>query len=226
MNYNLIKDVLDLVQQYEVENSPAFGMENSVDGFKSWVASQYSSPNLMQEPNWEGKSKGRSPESVISTLIVKMNRYAKSYSKSAIFGSDFSTQEDFIYLIQLKVFGEMYKMDLIKRNVQEKSVGMQTINRLINRKWVEQKSSKLDKRRKIIFITQEGLMALENQMESIRQATQVVAGDLTYQEKMELIRLLKKLNEFHLPIYERNMETEHLLNEVFTQKMNIDSDGA
>jgi hypothetical protein len=33
-----------------------------------------------------------------------MNRYAKAYSKSAIHGSEFSTQEDFVYLINLKAF--------------------------------------------------------------------------------------------------------------------------
>src|SRR5690554_5295977 len=91
-----------------------------------------------EEPYWEGKEKGRSPESVINTLIVHMNRYAKSYSKSAIYDSEFSTQEDFIYLINLKAFGAMTKMELIKKNIQEKPVGMQIINRLIENGWVDQ----------------------------------------------------------------------------------------
>jgi hypothetical protein len=61
------------------------------------------------------KENGRSPESVISTLLVHMNRYAKTYSKSAIAGSGFNTQEEFIYLINLKAFGSMTKMELIKK---------------------------------------------------------------------------------------------------------------
>ena len=148
-----------------------------------------------------------------------MNRYAKSYSKSAIVGSDFSTQEDFIYLINLKAFGEMSKMDLIKKNVHEKPVGMQIINRLINQGWVEQRNSKTDKRSKVISISETGLQALAEQMDKIRQATSIVTGNLSQNEKMELIRLLNKLDDFHQPIYDRNIETEDLLREALTFKI-------
>jgi DNA-binding MarR family transcriptional regulator len=216
MNYNLLKDVLDLVEQFEKENTSTSDM--SIEDFKKWIASNYKEETVQQEPDWEGKDKGRSPESVINTLIVHMNRYAKSYSKSAIFGSDFSTQEDFIYLINLKAFGEMTKMDLIKKNVHEKPTGMQIINRLIAQGWVNQTESKHDKRSKVLKITDKGLEVLEHQMHKIRKATEIVTGDLSYSEKMELIRLLNKLNDFHLPIYEKNIEPENLLTEVLKDK--------
>lgn len=209
MNYGLLKDIIDLVEQYELENSKT--NEITVNGFRRWIASNLKETEL--EPDWEGKENGRSPESVINTLIVHMNRYAKSYSKSAIFDSNFSTQEDFIFLINLKAFGEMTKMELIKKNVQEKPAGMQIINRLIAQKWVAQKDSKTDKRSKVISITDKGLKALDAQMDKIRQATSIVTGDLTYNEKMELIRLLNKLNDFHKPIYDKNIEPENLLKE-------------
>lgn len=211
MNYGLIKDVLDLVQEFEIETNNNNHFETSVEGFKNWISTNNNT--IVNEPNWEGKENGRSAESVINTLIVHMNRYAKSYSKSAIVGSDFSTQEDFIYLINLKAFGEMSKMDLIKKNVHEKPVGMQIINRLINQGWIEQRNSKTDKRSKVISISETGLQALGNQMDKIRQATSIVTGNLSQKEKMELIRLLNKLDDFHQPIYDRNIDTEDLLSE-------------
>lgn len=211
MNYGLIKDVLDLVQEFEIETNNNNHFETSVEGFKNWVSTNNNT--IVNEPNWEGKENGRSAESVINTLIVHMNRYAKSYSKSAIVGSDFSTQEDFIYLINLKAFGEMSKMDLIKKNVHEKPVGMQIINRLINQGWIEQRNSKTDKRSKVISISETGLQALGNQMDKIRQATSIVTGNLSQNEKMELIRLLNKLDDFHQPIYDRNIDTDNLLSE-------------
>ena len=213
MNYGLIKDVLDLVQEFEVETNNNNHFETSVEGFKNWISTNNNT--IVNEPNWEGKENGRSAESVINTLIVHMNRYAKSYSKSAIVGSDFSTQEDFIYLINLKAFGEMSKMDLIKKNVHEKPVGMQIINRLINQGWIEQRNSKTDKRSKVISISETGLQALGNQMDKIRQATSIVTGNLSQNEKMELIRLLNKLDDFHQQIYDRNIDTENLLEEAF-----------
>lgn len=217
MNYGLMKDILDLAHQFETENKQTNYFENSVGGFKKWISVNHKTyPN---EPNWEGKENGRSSESVINTLIVHLNRYAKSYSKSAIVGSEFSTQEDFIYLINLKAFGQMSKTDLIKKNVHEKPTGMQIINRLIGHGWIEQRDSKTDKRRKVITITQKGLTVLENQMDKIRQATAIVTGNLSQNEKIELIRLLNKLDDFHQAIYDKNIETENLLREALTFKI-------
>ena len=217
MNYGLIKDVLDLVQEFEIETNNNNHFETTVEGFKNWISTNNNT--IVNEPNWEGKENGRSAESVINTLIVHMNRYAKSYSKSAIVGSDFSTQEDFIYLINLKAFGEMSKMDLIKKNVHEKPVGMQIINRLINQGWIEQRNSKTDKRSKVISISETGLQALGNQMDKIRQATSIVTGNLSQNEKMELIRLLNKLDDFHQQIYDKNIDTDNLLREALTFKI-------
>lgn len=213
MNYGLIKDVLDLVQQFEIETNNNNHFETSVEGFKNWISTNNNT--IVNEPNWEGKENGRSAESIINTLIVHLNRYAKSYSKSAIFGSNFSTQEDFTYLINLKAFGEMSKMDLIKKNVHEKPTGMQIINRLINQGWIEQRNSKTDKRSKVISISETGLQALGDQMDKIRQATSIVTGNLSQNEKMELIHLLKKLDNFHQKIYDKNIDTENLLEEAF-----------
>lgn len=218
MNYNLLKGVINLLEEFEAEQKKFSKSENSIQDFKRWIVLKFNKETDLAEPDWEGKENGRSPESVISTLIVHMNRYAKSYSKSAIFGSDFSSQEDFIYLINLKAFGEMTKMDLIKKNVHEKPVGMQIINRLIAKGWIDQTDSETDKRSKVIKINAKGLGILEMQMGKIREATKIVTGDLTHSEKMELIRLLNKLNDFHQPIYNKNIDTEHLLQEVLQNK--------
>ncbi len=218
MKYGILKNVIDLIEEFEADNALLKMYPDNIEGFKRWVAVNYKREELVVEPYWEGKEKGRSADSVINTLIVHLNRYAKSYSKSAIFGSDFSTQEDFIYLINLKAFGEMTKMDLIKKNVHEKPVGMLIINRLISKGWIDQTDSEIDKRSKVLKISKSGLIVLENQMDKIRKATEIVTGDLTHNEKMGLIMILNKLNDFHLPIYDRNIEPEFLLNEVLKDK--------
>lgn len=218
MKYDILKNVVDLLEEFETENSTNNTYTNDIEGFKRWIVVNYNGEEINNEPYWEGKENGRSPESVINTLIVHMNRYAKSYSRSAIFGSDFSSQEDFIYLINLKAFGQMTKMDLIKKNVHEKPAGIQIINRLIAQGWIDQTDSEVDKRSKVITISNKGIEVLENQMAKIRNASEIVTGNLTHNEKMELIMLLNKLNDFHQPIYDKNIEPEHLLNEVLKDK--------
>lgn len=214
MNYPLINDTLQLIERFDFDRKEELKYNNNIEGFKLWISENFEHDLPVIEPEWEGKENGRTAESVINTMLVHMNRYAKSYSKSAIHNSEFSTQEDFIYLINLKAFGKMSKMELIKKNIHEKPVGMLIIKRLLNQDLIEQKDSEIDKRSKILQITEKGLTALNSQMEKIRQATQIVTGDLTYSEKMELIRLLKKLDEFHKPIFNKNISPSILLEQV------------
>ncbi len=218
MNYELIKDVLDLVQAFEGRNADAAGYEDTINGFRRWIAAGFTDEAPQPAPDWEGKDSGRSPESVISTLLLHMSRYAKAYSRAAMQGSDFTAQEDFIYLITLKTFGAMTKMALIKKNVQEKPAGIQIINRLIVAGWAEQTDSETDRRSKVIQITPKGLAALEAQMDNIRQASRAVTGNLSPDEQTILIRLLIKLEDFHNPIYCKNLSPEMLLEHALQQK--------
>lgn len=218
MKYHLIRAVIDLVEHFEKVQQSSSRFSVDIAGFKQWIHEEQMAETSMPEPDWEGKERGRSPESVINTLIVHMNRYAKSYSKSAIYGSDFTTQDDFIFLINLQAFGAMTKMDLIKRNIQEKSAGMQIINRLIRQGWVSQEDSPVDKRSKVIQITSAGEFALDERMNKIRSATRIVTGDLNHAEKMELIRLLTKLDDYHKPIFLQNMDSSELLDKIEPQK--------
>src|SRR5690606_20633496 len=98
MRYAILKEVIGLLEEFETANLQRRMYNDDIEGFKRWIIDNYEESDSKDEPDWEGKELGRSAESVINTLIVHMNRYAKTYSKSAIFGSDFSTQEDFIYL--------------------------------------------------------------------------------------------------------------------------------
>lgn len=212
MKYDLVKNVIDLVAEFELQNQKN-QYTNDIEGFKKWMLQQ-------QAPvaTWEGQAQGRSADSVISTLLVHMNRFAKNYAKAAILGSDFTTQEDFIYLINLKAFGKMSKIDLIKKNVHDKPVGTLIINRLLAKNWITQEDSDFDKRSKIINITPKGLDVLEQQMGKIRQATSIVSANLSETEKIELINLLNKLNDFHANIYQQNIELENLLEQALTYK--------
>mgnify|MGYP003577372280 CR=1 FL=1 len=217
MRYELLKDVITLIEEFESTRKEA-GWTEDVLGFKGWLCRQHKREEAaVSPPDWEGKAEGRSAESVISTMLVHLNRYARIYARAAMTSSSFSTQEEFIYLINLNVFGPMTKMDLIKRNIQDKPTGMQIISRLIKQGWVSQSNSEVDRRSKVISITLTGKKALEAQMPKIRQATQIVVGNLSTGEKLELIRLLSKLDRFHHPIFLANMDQETLLDSVMKQ---------
>jgi hypothetical protein len=54
-------------------------------------------------------------------------------------------------------------------------------------------------------------------MTKIRQATDIVSGNLTYNEKMELIRMLNKLDRFHYPIFSKNIDSKDLIKTVYEE---------
>lgn len=217
MNYELIKEVIDLMEKFDITADPR-SYPKDITGFKCWIFDQEREAyDAQNEAHWEGKENGRSPESEINTLIVHMNRYAKTYSKSAIYDTAFNTQEEFIYLIVLKALGAMTKTELIKKNLQEKPVGMQIINRLISQGWVVQNGSLEDKRSKVISITAQGIQTLETSMGKIRKATRIVTGNLSGGEKMQLIKLLQKLDRFHQSIYAQNIDPSELVNVAYNK---------
>jgi DNA-binding MarR family transcriptional regulator len=211
MNYALVRELINLAEQFESENQD-MNFATDIDGFKKWLRQEnIVAQSLEMEPDWDGKENGRTPESVISTMIVHMNRYAKTYSKSAIHGSNFSTQEEFIYLITLQAYGQMTKMELIRKNIQDKPSGTLIINRLLQQGWVTQVDSKVDKRSKELQLTSKGKSALGQIKKRIDVATKLVAGNLTRVEQLELIRLLQKLENFHQPIFLKNIDRAELL---------------
>ena len=209
MKYSLLKDIINSLEEYEKFCEKEAVSDVDFETYKTWLLNE-----ATQDVTWNGKDTGRSMNSVINTLIVHMNRYAKTYSKSVLHNTEFVSQEDFIYLINLKAFGAMTKMELIKKNIHEKSPGMQIINRLIAKGWIDQIDDEIDKRQKLISITSEGKNILEDNMMNIRNATDIVTGNLTEKEKTTLIHLLQKLDTYHNPIYNANKKPEELLDYV------------
>ncbi|KPE52783.1 MarR family winged helix-turn-helix transcriptional regulator [Chryseobacterium indologenes] len=214
MNFDLIKAVVELVQQFIEQNEDRTIYSNDLRGFTEWMNASCKNASEPDDPDWIGKESGRSSDSIINTLLIRMGRYAKTYSRS-IGNSVFSSQDDFIYLISLKTMGAMTKMELIRHNLHEKSSGILIINRLIRNGWVKQTVSEKDKREKYIQMTDKGFAVLEEHMSEIRKASRVVVGDLTHSEQMLLIAILSKLDEFHDSFYRMNLEARDLLDAAY-----------
>lgn len=196
MYYDLISEIIGLVKIYEDEVA-----DDTQDAyqFAQWMNEHYQKKGYatVSEPGWEGKATGRSADSVINTSLVHLYRYAKLNAKTAIENTAFSTPDDFIYLISLVSFGSMTKTALIRLNVHEKSAGMHIVNRLINNGLVAQEALDTDKRNRMIHITVTGRDILNKSMQNIKKASSDVTEPLSQLEKMDLIRLLTKLENFH-----------------------------
>jgi DNA-binding MarR family transcriptional regulator len=215
MNFDLIKAVVELVQQFSEQNEVKAVYSNNLQGFTEWLIASCKSASEQEDPDWREKQLESSSDIIINTLLIRMSRYAKSYSRSSISNSVFTSQDDIIYLISLKMIGAMTKMELIRRNIQEKSSGIVIINRLIRNSWAEQTVTEKDKRTKHIQITEKGLSVLEEHMDEIGKVSKAMVGNLDYSEQKLLIAILSKLDEFHDNFYRMNLEARDLLDNVY-----------
>lgn len=194
--YHLLNDLLSLVKIYESSDVDA---KDDLNAFLKWSITQFDKGERLkkEEPEWTGKTNGRSADSVINTSLVHLYRYAKMQAKTAIAGSLFSTPDEFIYLINLQSAGSMGKSALIKENIHDKPAGTLIIKRLLDKGLISQESSAVDKRIMMMSITAKGAQELGNSMDKIRTASANVTGPLVPEEKIQLIALLQKLEDFH-----------------------------
>src|SRR5690606_40098103 len=76
MNYKLVKDVIDLIAQFEIENKRAVPeSEPTVEHFKQWIATHSQSDNRLMSPLGMGKKKDavRSEEHTSELRHVKIS---------------------------------------------------------------------------------------------------------------------------------------------------------
>lgn len=193
MSFSLIKELVDCVEEFgkDVQGT------GDIRDFSRWLSGKLGVESEVAEPDWEGKTNGRSIESVINTSLVHLFRYAKLYSKLAVNDSPFSTIDEVVFLLNISHFGSMPKTVLIDLNIHEKSTGIQIINRLLEKGFIVEDINELDKRSRKVGITESGKAALDKNMDKVRKASKLVVANLNQHEKLQLAGLLNKLEVFH-----------------------------
>lgn len=208
-SYQLVHQLLELVEQFENENSQSDGTLHDFTGFLL--------NNLQQQPGSQqkkadvrfGQQEQKAQQDIafqldnnIGRLFVFMSRYAKAYIKKALEGTPLQTAEEFTALAILLTHTNLSKSELITRNIQEKTSGTEVIRRLISAGLVQQSDDKNDKRGKRIAITNSGKELLYRVFVDTSNVGKVVTGRLTFAEKLTLQYLLQKLEDFHYPVHE------------------------
>lgn len=202
MNYLLIKNLMTELERYEQEGHTGA----DVQSFATWLTG--AQQRFQAPPVPQGAISGETLESMISKLIVFMNRYARMYVKKALEGTGINSFDEFTFLISLYPFGNMTKMELIERNIQEKPTGMEVIRRLLEKGYLDQQDDPSDGRSKRLSLTIAGRQILESSFHTMTKVSHIVSGHLSEEEKHQLLFILQKLHEFHQPIYQSKKEPD------------------
>jgi DNA-binding MarR family transcriptional regulator len=213
MNIHLLRTLLDYMEQYEQETTREHA---NIAHFADWLSKATMPKNDVPEI--------MSPQNIDIMLckwITAMYRYVKVYSRKAFKDTAVGGIDEFVYLMHLFAEGNMSKTTLFEKNIHEKPTGIQIINRLIQQGFIEQTDYVHDKRSKELSITQKGRGALMEALPPANSISQLAVGVLTDAEKGQLFQLLKKLDDFHQPIFLSNeIEDKEGINKVLLRFSN------
>jgi DNA-binding MarR family transcriptional regulator len=211
MSFNTIRDTAFegeqdyLFVQSLLEKAKDFrksGGAPNLSEFSSWLNGQFAH----QEDQTLFLFPGESVESASSKYIIYLYRYAKGYGKKLLKDTPLSSIDDVPYLLMLLFSGPSTKMELIQANVHEKTTGMEILNRLLRLGLVEQHFNLDDKRSRKLSISPEGQKLMLELMKGMDSLSAIVSGNLAPNERSTLLKILHKLNDFHLNVHQESKE--------------------
>ncbi len=202
--YKLIKQLIDLTGAFVKDRKDK---DIQIKSFANWLSKRLDETISTEDYGITGHS----IEAEIAAYIGRMSRYSNSYIKSALVDLPFATDMDFAFTAILHRSGSIGKTDLIRKMAYDKSSGMEVIKRLLKNQIIEQFPNPDDKRGKLLRVTKNGEENIIKAYSEAHKAAKMVSGCLTQTEQIALLKTLKKLDEFHLPIY---LEEEKDLNAI------------
>ncbi|MGI9649958.1 MarR family winged helix-turn-helix transcriptional regulator [Chryseobacterium arthrosphaerae] len=194
--------IIELLHQVkEFENSDACKPNSTVDDFRVWMNDKKYSDESPTKLFKNEKHKVSYTENEICKQVLLLGRYSKLLIRKGLGDFPELANEEFTYLYRLKDEPFLTKIQLIEKNGHEKQTGTQIIKRLLEAGFLEEKTDKDDKRSKRLNLTKKGEEIFHASVSDVNLTSKILSGKLDKDEKNELLRILKKLNEFHYHIY-------------------------
>ncbi len=152
----------------------------------------------------------------LSAHFGRLNKYVQHYSKKAMQEMLLNNVEDAIYLIALSSMGKPRKSELIHVMLSEFPSGIDVIKRLVNFQLIEEFPDEEDRRSKRVQITPKGSEVLAACYPALARVGKIAFSRLSAAEKIMLLNLLAKLDDFHSEHYKmaRNGDFEEIFRQM------------
>jgi MarR family transcriptional regulator, lower aerobic nicotinate degradation pathway regulator len=201
MNYNLLKELLISLEQFEneVDNSESASLEQ----FGRFLALKQQTivKDFEVLPAEIDAMQEYQLNILINIMVVHLYRYTKTYSRHIQNLPEEISLEEFGYLVSLQDSGSISQTKLIELNIHEKTSGIEIVKRLIKRNWIESIENTNDKRSKLLRLTDSGLQAIQTFLPHMNSLARLVVADLNFDQKLNLLGILEHLHRFHNPLF-------------------------
>lgn len=193
--YTFIAELLPLVEQFQRETGNA---EMDMPSFAVWLSKRVV---LEKENSYDKTSDNQGLDSYISGNLLRLSKYAKYYSKQALCDSKLNSIDDFVILTSLMECESKRKTELISENLMEFTSGIGILRRLLKFGFITEFDDDEDKRSKRVKLTNKGIGELQRLLGNMQGLANIITGDLTDQDKFELLTFLEQLDRFHQKLY-------------------------
>jgi len=153
------------------------------------------------EPGDEKHDHSPSPDVRITLLLHTLSKHFKKYSRKLLHDSDLVSMDGHLFLSTIYHIDSIRKMELIRANFNEVPSGIEVINRLLQKGFIEEFDDADDRRSKRVRITDKGRKEFDATLPPLRQVIKVMAGNMDTEKKVMLVSLLDELNDFHIDLH-------------------------
>lgn len=196
MKYKLVHELIASLEEFEQETKL-----DSVEDFRIWLNEKH---YKAQSPKFISEKQNREVndlENEIAKQVILLSRFSKQTIRRGLQDFPELVNEEFTYLYRLVDEPNLTKMQLVEKNAHEKQTGMVFIKRLVKNGLIEEVQDDKDKRVTHLKVTEAGKNVFNQSVKEVTEISKILSADLSQSEKDELLRLLRKLNEFHSTVY-------------------------
>lgn len=192
MSYKAIKTLIDHFESFERTTG-----QDDLGQFANWLNQKLNGPKAQvnRELGEEQVDQG------ILQSFGELSHHARHYVKKLVRDTPLSSWNDLVVIIVLYHTGGQRKSDVIQHSLMDLSPGIEVLKRLIKRGIIIEEPDPEDKRAKRVELSEEGKKLYETLQPDMQVVGHIVAGNLTTDEKWQMLPLLQKLVHFHQPIF-------------------------
>ncbi len=216
--YQLLSELVTLLEEFTAQKKHE---EMSLESFILWLNSEvlFKQTRLSNNLNEPNQPKGHHPGDInikLTFFLIMMSKHFKVYSKKVLVDSDLVSIDGHTFLATLYHAESLRKMELINVNYTEVPTGIEVINRLLKKGFIEEFDDPNDKRSKRVRITKTGKTEFENTFPHMKKVIKIMGGNLSEEQKIQLISFLKQLNDFHVSLYKeaKTLSLDQLVEQV------------
>lgn len=197
MNYGLARALLERLEAFERQHG-----EGDLVTFAAWLQEAVEDTGTVRL----GPARMRL-EDAIAAQMGQLWAHVKHYGKKVLKDGPLVSLNDYVFLLILAQWGDQRKTDLISLALMEVSPGIEVIRRLLRNGLVEDYDDPDDRRSKRVRISARGEEVLRSIDGPMNQMSTIVSGNLSRDEKRQLVRLLRKLVLHHEQIWREDQSS-------------------